>query len=149
MVTIDLDKLRKDLNISKVDSWHKLSDTETDTYCKIFVAIFKILQNNNFSQSEDGTTSKLRYLNNIQHFINNYSSSNKCSVDEKNLIKSNKIINQIIFDSLVEMKFIKATQTNIEFNQYEISNFHLSDGDNLLGKLNNLIIHTRIFSDLC
>ena len=95
--------------------------------------VFKILQQNNFAQPEDGTTSKTRYLSNIQHFINNYAMSNKWSLEERDLIKKDKEIQKIIFDSLIEMKLIQTKLNIIEFNQFEISNFPASDNKYLLG----------------
>ena len=74
-----------------------------------------------------------RYINKIQHFINNYSNSNKWSLEEKNIIKKDERINKMIFGSLIEMKLIQTQLNIIEFNQFEISNFYDPYNKLLLG----------------
>ena len=133
MININLGKLREDISITSIKSFINISENDKSTYLNIFSEVFKILQSNNFWQPKDGTTSETRYLNNIQHFINNYANSNKWSLEERDLIKKDKRINKIIFDSLIEMKLIQTKLNIVEFNQFEISNFPASDNKYLLG----------------
>ena len=69
MITINLDKLRNDLNSPMKNSSYKIKDNDIYLYHNIFREILSILINNNFWQPIEGKTSKSRYLNNIQHFI--------------------------------------------------------------------------------
>ena len=130
---INLDRLREEINITNIKVPINISENNRNTYLRIFSEVLKILQKNNFAQPDDGTTSETRYLNNIQHFINNYANKNKWSLEEKNLIKKDERINKMIFDSLIEMKLIQTKLNIIEFNQYEISNLTVSDNKYLLG----------------
>ena len=95
---------------------------------------------NNFGQLEDGVTTKQRYLNKLDHFISNYANSNKWSKEEYNLIKSNKGLSQIIFDTLIEMKLISVNLNILSFNEYEISNLHTSPEVYLESKWNKLVL---------
>ena len=133
MININLDKLREEINITNIKVPIKISENNKNVYLKIFSEVFKILHQNNFAQPEDGTTSETRYLNNIMHFISNYANSNKWSSEEKNLIKKDKGLNKMIFDTLIEMKLIQTKLNIIEFNQSEISNLAASDNKYLLG----------------
>ena len=72
MISINLDRLREDISITNVKSSINISENNKNIYLQIFSEVFKTLQNNNFVQPEVGTTSKTKYLNNIQHFISNY-----------------------------------------------------------------------------
>ena len=145
MININQDKLREEISITSIKSPINTSEDNKNTYLKIFSETFKILQKNNFAQPVDGTTSETRYLNNIQHFINNYANSNKWSLEEKNIIKKDKGINKMIFDYLVEMKLIQTKLNIIEFNQFEISNIKnindqdLLDNERILSKLNSIV----------
>ena len=130
LILIDLEKK---INITNIKSSINISENNKNIYLKIFSEIFKILQNKNFGQLEDVTTSETKYLNNIQIFIRSYANSNKWSPEEKDLIQKDKGINKMIFDSLVEMKLIQTKLNIIEFNQFEISNFPASDNKYLLG----------------
>ena len=62
-----------------------------------------------------------------------YSNSNRWSLEERDLIKKNKGINDMIFDTLVELKLINSKINIIEFDQFEISNIYSSDNKYLLG----------------
>ena len=141
MIKINLDNLRNDFNRADNNSCDILSNNDLVIYNKIFIAIFKVLRSNNFWKPEDGVTSKTRYLNNIQHFVSNYSISNKCTSEEKKLINVNKLISQNILDSLIEMKLIKINKNIIEFNQFEMLNLHSCSPDIQIGK--NIIIETN------
>ena len=132
MVYVNLDRLKGGLLISSENTSFSLSENNIKTYWRIFAEIFKILQKNKFWEPE-GTITKAHYLNNIQHFINNYSCSNKWNSVEKNFIKMNKGINIYIFETLVELKLIKLKLNEIEFDQLEISNIHSQNQDYLFG----------------
>ena len=134
IININLDRLREEINNTNIKVPINISENNKNIYLKIFSEIFKILQNKNFGQLEDGlTTSETKYLNNIQNFIRSYSNSNKWSPEEKDLIQKDEKINKMIFDSLVEMNLIKTKLNIIEFNQFEISHFLASDNKDLLG----------------
>ena len=135
MIHINLDKLREDISITNTKSPINISKNNKNIYSNIFSEVLKILQQNNFAQPEDGTTSKSSYLNNIQHFINNYASSNKWSSEERDLIMKDERINKMIFDSLIKQKLVKIDNEKIEFNQFEISNAQELNWDSWIGSI--------------
>ena len=148
MININLDRLREDISITNIKFPINISENNKNAYLNIFSEVFKILKNNNFAQPDDEITSESRYLSNIQHFINNYANWNKWSLEERDLIKKDKGINKMIFDSLIEMKLIQTKQNIIEFNKFEISTFPASDNKHLLGneRINSKLNFIR-FSD--
>ena len=139
MISINLDRLREDISITNVKSSINISENNKKVYWKIIAEVFKILQNNNFAQPEVGTTSKTKYLKNIQHLINNYSNSNKWNLEERNLIKKNNGINNMIFEYLIEINLIVLTHDTIIFKKNEISKLGNID-ENKLGKHNKTLL---------
>lgn len=100
MVKIDIEKLKDDLRITQNKDSKHIEQEDQETFCKIFCNIYKNLEDTKFGAWIDGGTTKTRYCNNIQHFINNYANSNKCSQKAKNLIKSNENLNDLIYNIL-------------------------------------------------
>ena len=88
MIKINLDKLREAEHSQHSSASLSINESDVENYSKIISEIFTILQNNKFQQTDDGQTSKFRYLNNIQHYLTNYWSSNHWSYEERNIIKS-------------------------------------------------------------
>ena len=139
MININLDRLREDIYITSIKVPINISENNKNTYLSIFSEVLKILQQNNFAQPEDETTSKTKYLKNIQHFISNYANSNKWSLEERNLIKKNNEINNMIFEYLIEINLIVLTQDTIIFKKDEISKLDNID-ENKLGKHNKTLL---------
>ena len=135
MININLDKLREEINTTNNKSPINISENNKNIYLKIFSEVFKILQKNNFAQPEDGTTSETSYLNNIQCFINNYAMSNKWSLEEKDVIKKDRRINQVVLDSLIQLKLVRINNEKIEFNLFEISNAQEPNWDSWIWRI--------------
>ena len=131
MITVNKFKLSiENSSISDKSFKSLLDDSNSSTYkCfeQVFNNVFKILYEQNFWQpSNESRIQKPKYLNNIQHFINQYSKSKEWREDEKTLIKSDKKLNLAVYNSLVEKKLISDRNNFVEFNQTEIDNLSLS-----------------------
>ena len=133
MIKINLDKFQDDSFIWNSESSFSWNEDDAKTYWKIFKAIFETLNNINYGRPIEGVTTKSHYLNNLTHYITNYSKSNKWSTDEKDLIKKNKSLSIMLLDLLVEMKLVEIKQNIVEFNQFEISNQHSFKDEFLFG----------------
>ena len=128
MVTVNKDKLIAECSSISDKSFKSLPDDKSNSinykcFKQVFNAVFKILCEQNFWKPLDGNKiQKPKYLNNIMHFIKQYSKSKVWSDDEKELIKSDKKLNLAVYNVLVEKKLISDRNNIVEFNQTEIDN---------------------------
>ena len=64
--------------------------------------------------------SKPKYLSNINHLLRTYSLSKDWSENEKALIKTDRVINLKIYNTLVQSKYLSDSNNIVKFNQTEI-----------------------------
>ena len=109
-VKINKIKLRETVKYFNVNPSFTIPVKYSDVYFRIFNEASKYFQNNNHQNTNEEVLTKSSYLSIIHWIITNYLKSNKLNKDEENFIKSEKDINENIFNNLVFNKIIKENE---------------------------------------